>query len=488
MSPRDAYGFAEGTALSHAIEVERELLGAMFLDPARVFPLLTGRLRGRDFYSQAHGLIFEHSLGLWQESGALDPPLLLQRLKERGAWERCGGGSGVREALAHEGLVVNVAHYRDLILDKARRRRMAEAAVEIGRAAHDEGRAVDDIAASARELIDDAQREGGHSSRIFAPPVTADGASWLTSVPPKRASILSQRDEEDPQRGRSFLPAGVVGVFSAPGGTGKSMALLQLAFSVATGSDWFGLVVEEPGDVAIVMAEEGRDELWRRFHRIARAIHGDDHEALRSAAERLGERVTVAALKGRPCTIQNADDPERMTAFGHQLVSELASDPSRSWKLIIIDPLSRFAGPMAEVDNHAATRFVEHLETLTELPGGPAVLLAHHEAKGGKSTNQHSGRGATGLSDGARWAARLEAVEGPDGVLPLLVRLRQTKNSYGPLGPALRLKRIAGGALVVASTSDFWEAGATGEAKPVKPRAARNSVSARAAKIAGLAP
>src|SRR5690606_13939290 len=101
----------------------------------------------------------------------------------------------------------------------------------------------------------------------------------------------------------------------------------------------------------------------------------------------------------------------------------------RSFKLIVMDPLSRFAGPEAEVDNAAATALVQDFERLTQMQGKPAVLVAAHERKRGKTEDESADmtRGASALTDGARWVARLEpeSKEHP-------ARFKVVKNNYGP--------------------------------------------------------
>ena len=85
---------------------------------------------------------------------------------------------------------------------------------------------------------------------------------------------------------------------------------------------------------------------------------------------------------------------------------------------MIVDPLSRFGGVDTETDNGAATRAVQALEKLTGLPGGPSVMVAHHERKGSAkdaSAGQEAVRGSSAIVDAGRWVARLVPVEVPAG-------------------------------------------------------------------------
>ena len=74
------------------------------------------------------------------------------------------------------------------------------------------------------------------------------------------------------------------------------------------------------------------------------------------------------------------------------------------FRLVVVDPLSRFAGPDAEKDNAAATRFMQALESLAA--PDRAILNAHH-------TNKLS-RGPGGSLDSSE-RSRIERVRGRSG-------------------------------------------------------------------------
>jgi len=76
----------------------------------------------------------------------------------------------------------------------------------------------------------------------------------LDTDPPAREWLVTDRP-----------PRGVVGVLAAAGGTGKSMATLQLAISVCTGLDWLEMPIDKTGAVLMFSAEDDRDEIHRRL-------------------------------------------------------------------------------------------------------------------------------------------------------------------------------------------------------------------------------
>ena len=240
------------------------------------------------------------------------------------------------------------------------------------------------------------------------------GEPWLVEDPPPMPRLLHTPDKQG-----CFLPRGKVGMLVAAGGRGKSQALADLAVAVASGGKWLRTYpVEAPGRVLLAYGEEDLDEARRRLHRTARAAGLlPDHRGTWAAdgAERfnlLRRNLELLPLYGKPAALVDPDNPDLASTFAEALLARLA-EPGEPWALVILDPGARFMGPMAETDNAAATRFVEVLEQLTQIPGGPTVLLAHHTNKAAlaeEDSNQGAARGSSALVDGARWVANLDSV------------------------------------------------------------------------------
>jgi hypothetical protein len=106
------------------------------------------------------------------------------------------------------------------------------------------------------------------------------------------------------------------------------------------------------------------------------------------------------------------------------------------WGLVILDPLSRWAGGGIESNNEAATRFVQVVETLTSVRGSPSVLVAHHSSQMTSRAGESDARGVTGIRDGFRWMASMDAIADDEGNVDG-VMLRNRKSNY-----SLRFKPI----------------------------------------------
>lgn len=300
----------------------------------------------------------------------------------------------------------------------------------------------------------------------------SDGASWFDEPPPAREWLLTV-PENALYPMRRVLPRGVVGMLAAGGSVGKTMALTQLAVAVATGKRWLPCdggghedfpgfdTPEQGGRVLLALGEEDVGEARRRLHS---AVMGSG--LTRDEKERAAARIVLLPLMGQGVQLIAPADkfgtvPPQPTTFALDLRARLMAS-EEPWALVVIDPLSRWAGPDTETDNAAATKFVQLLETFTDAPGRPTVLVAHHTTKGAKregATDDTAARGASALSDGVRWHALMTAKTHPEGGpgsrIPRMAELRVVKTNYGvPLDETLWLARDEGGWLRAATRTE----------------------------------
>lgn len=269
------------------------------------------------------------------------------------------------------------------------------------------------------------------------------GIEWFEIAPPERRWLLELPGDnaETGARSTGILPLGKVGMLAAAGGVGKTMAGLQLALAVATGREWLDTyTTPNPGHVLLALGEEDIEEVRRRMYVAGRHMRLTDEQKHLAAT-----RIVVLPLAG---TRLSLTDENRMPTATQQELQTRLENSEHEWRLIVLDPLSRFAGLDAEVDNHAATAFVETLECLAQCKGNPTLLVAHHTTKAsraidGDASAATAARGASALTDGVRWVANLE----PDRAQQDRVRLTITKSNYSARVPPLNLVRADGGAL-----------------------------------------
>lgn len=261
---------------------------------------------------------------------------------------------------------------------------------------------------------------GTEAARRASPMLTVgkgERRPWFEHTPPAREYLLKHPD------GDGLLPRGKVGLFSAAGGTGKTTALVQLAVSIATRSPWldhFDIGETAGRDVLLLLGEEDEDEVWRKVFYTCAEL------GLTLEQKREVERHVIAApLAGEAVPLMRMGEHGNAEGTEHSDALLARLHEGRDWGLVVVDPVSRFAGINVESDNTIATRFVQELERLCHAPGRPTVLAVGHTSKEARRTGTADQRGVTGLFDAVRWAATL------NGKSKHRVELEVPKNNLG---------------------------------------------------------
>ena len=328
---------------------------------------------------------------------------------------------------------------------------------------------------------------------------TTPDAAWLAEEPPRREYLLHDAPGAGFElAGPGMLPRGKVGILAAAGGVGKTYALCGLALAVVTGRPWLGhFPVGERrrgARVVLVLGEEDPAELRRRLHTQARAMgldasHGPDVARILA--------LPGAGEAGLALT-QGEDERKGVrTRFADGLLAHLRAVAERDgpWDAVILDPLSRFAGPDVEKDNSAATRLIQVLEGFTKLPGEPTIIVAHHTSQASRKEGMGelataaatAVRGATGLTDGSRWVGSLEEMAALPG-LPGHARFRVVKSNYAafpksiPRGLMLTREANGGGLRASSREEQAAYAKAVEDAKPEKAASSKPSPEEQARK------
>lgn len=272
---------------------------------------------------------------------------------------------------------------------------------------------------------------------------------FVSSAPPPRRWLVHE-----------LVVLGKVGAVVAPGGSGKSQWLLQLAATVATGLDFAGhWKAGEVGGVLMFCAEDDTDELHRRVYRIVTRMTQDGHAGkLTDLVNNLHVFSTVGVET--LLTKRKSQRDVESTIVVDRIVASAAEIPDL--KLIVIDPVSRFRGG-EENSNEDATRFVEALEAIAQRTGA-SVMVAHHASKfsqNNQDVGQSASRGASALTDGLRWQMNLSPPTDKQasecGVqrehIKRYVNAAVTKTNYSAIPEAVLLERGDDGYLTAVSAA-----------------------------------
>lgn len=249
------------------------------------------------------------------------------------------------------------------------------------------------------------------------------------------------------------MVAGTVGLIVGMGSAGKSMLAIQIGLSVAAGRDLFGVLGADPtpGRVVYLSAEDQRPVLHHRLYGMAPAIPEDVRQSIAAAFDVVpvyGQGIIIG-----PETDKTPKGESALTPWGAVM------GYCEGARLVICDTLIRFAGGRSENSNVEMSDMMNAVEITTRRTGA-AFLMIHHIGKavgrdGTGGSDQTATRGASALTDNARWQANLSVMTKEDGERrgydgderKRFVAFEITKQNYGQSIPAMWLERGEHGVL-----------------------------------------
>ena len=197
------------------IDAEAALLGGLLIDPASRHNI--NGLQSDDFYLQKHRWIYTAIIDMHRNGEPVDFVTLVHELERRSQLEAIGGAFYLSQLANAVPSAMNVASYARIISDARKRRDMLDMVSEIARMTYREDQdlniTADYVQAKLNKLMAEQQRKTWQSFAELAPMLS--DVTWLWE---------------------SWVPRGMLTLFGAPPGAGKSMIALDLAKMVMHGT------------------------------------------------------------------------------------------------------------------------------------------------------------------------------------------------------------------------------------------------------------
>jgi replicative DNA helicase len=126
------------------LEAEQNVLGSLLIDKNAIFRV-ADLLVADDFYTPAHGRIFEAIIHLYEKHQPIDVLSLTTYLKDNEFLKDVGGSSYLAELTNQVTTASHVAHYAGIVKDKKIRRELIRASAEMAESAFETGQDIDDL-------------------------------------------------------------------------------------------------------------------------------------------------------------------------------------------------------------------------------------------------------------------------------------------------------------------------------------------------------
>lgn len=239
-------------------------------------------------------------------------------------------------------------------------------------------------------------------------------ADVLDAAPPPPEFVIGE-----------IVPAGVVTLLGANGGTGKSMLALMAAVCVATGLPFLGKPTRQ-GKVLFYSAEDARDHLRHRMAMICRHLGVNP----RDVAQNLTVLDVTDSDPALYCEVNEKGVKRGTTTRSYEKLKTYVED--RAVAFLVIDNASD-TFDANEIERARVRGFIRSLAQLVKLRGGAVLLLSHvdKQAAGGQRTTQGYS-GSTAWNNSVR--SRLFMAESGDGVL-----LEHQKSNLGKKAAPMNL-------------------------------------------------
>ena len=270
------------------IEAEQAVLGAMLIKKEAVIEAME-ILRPEDFYRDAHRVVFEAIMAVFQNDSAVDMITVTEQLKKSDLLDKAGGVAGVTALANAVPTAANVVYHAKIVREKAELRELINAGSEITGWAFEDS---DDVDA----VMDKAEK------RILE--VTArENSADFTSMKDIVISVFKQIEERSTNKGgltgvasgftdldrltSGFQPSDLILVAARPS-MGKTAFTLNIASYVAVHLDkpvaFFSLEMSKEQLAQRMLCSEGGIDSQRLRNG---DMKDEDWEHVIAAADRL---------------------------------------------------------------------------------------------------------------------------------------------------------------------------------------------------------
>ena len=142
----------------HSVEAEQSVLGSILLDKDAIISV-SETLIPEDFYKEAHRVIYECMLKLYNNQSEIDLITLADELRDQGYLDDIGGIAYITSLSTIVPTTSNIKYYINIVKEKSISRQLISAANDIINLGYDSSTKVEDVLENAEKKIFDISQE-----------------------------------------------------------------------------------------------------------------------------------------------------------------------------------------------------------------------------------------------------------------------------------------------------------------------------------------
>ncbi|MBX7058003.1 MAG: replicative DNA helicase [Leptospirales bacterium] len=367
------------------LEAERQTLGALLLRPDLVVQL-RGQLKREDFYSEAHRLIWDAVVALYDQGRTdIDAMQAIHYLEDRKIAAQAGGGPYLLKLVQDSLAPSNAPIYAQRLRALALRRALKLAGEEIARRAAEPNEDENEFLRSIEDQILQLTNSSFQQGIVSVAELRADFVAHLTALVERKGELSGVRTHfTEFDQLTSGLKGGELIILAARPGVGKTTFALNLAANIA---------LKNAQNTLVFSLEMSRLELMMRLV-CSEALYS--HSELKRGNPGGRQRDLLQAIEricAAPIHIDDSGDLTVWECFARARKFKVAQDKvGQKLGLIVVDYLQLLNDPEARKmgRQHEVAEISRRLKAMARTLDAPVLALSQMN----RSVEQRRGESA----------------------------------------------------------------------------------------------
>ncbi len=272
----------------HNLEAEQAIIGGILINNDALNQVVD-ILSGQDFYREAHTLIFEGMLTLYNKDDPVDVITLSQVLKEKGALDKVGGTDYLASLAEATATSAGIMYHAEIVKDLSTRRNLISQCSHISEVCFQLTNSTEEILDSAEQYIFDIAERNIDTSFLPLNEVVKNSFKKIETTTGSNITGISTGFTDFDNLTSGLQPSDLIIVAGRPS-MGKTALALNIAFNAAL-EDKVGVAIFslEMSSLQLGIRLLGCDAMIDGWKLRKGALQDDDYLRLTDSANRLSE-------------------------------------------------------------------------------------------------------------------------------------------------------------------------------------------------------